>query len=39
MTDLMYELPSQKDINEFVLTPEYAQEKLSKQSISKLRAA
>ncbi len=39
MTDLMYELPSQKDIRSFVLSKNYAQDKLSKEKLSKLRAA
>ena len=39
MTDAMFELPSEKDVSEFLLTVEYAIEKLSKSKISKLRAA
>ena len=39
MTDLMYELPSQKEIKEFVLTKSYAMEKLSKDNLGKLKAA
>lgn len=39
MTDAMYDLPSNKDIKEFEVTLDYAQEKLSKSKISKLRVA
>jgi len=39
MTDLMYELPSQKDIKSFVITRDYAEDKLSKDKVSKLKAA
>ncbi len=39
MTDLMYELPSQKDVKSFVITRDYAEKKLSKDKVSKLKAA
>ncbi|MEM7103933.1 MAG: ATP-dependent Clp protease ATP-binding subunit ClpX [Bacteroidota bacterium] len=39
MTDAMFELPSQKDINEFKITRSYAEEKMSKSKLSKLRVA
>lgn len=39
MTDAMFELPSQEDVRKFEVTAEYADEKLSGEKISKLRAA
>lgn len=39
LTDAMFELPSQKDIKEFVVDKEYALEKLNKSGIKKLKAA
>jgi len=39
MTDAMYELPSQSDIKEFVVTREFVEEKLENTKISKLKAA
>ncbi len=39
LTDAMFELPSQKDIKEFVVDKVYAEDKLSKSSIKKLKAA
>ena len=39
LTDAMYELPSQNSIKEFIITKEYAEDKISKSKISKLRAA
>ncbi|MCB0430407.1 MAG: ATP-dependent Clp protease ATP-binding subunit ClpX [Flavobacteriales bacterium] len=39
MTDVMFDIPSQKDQKEWTLTAEYAREKLDKAPISKLRAA
>ena len=39
MTDAMFELPSQTDIKSFVITEEYARERLSRSKLSKLRAA
>ena len=39
LTDAMYELPSQNIIKEFIITKEYAEDKISKSKISKLRAA
>lgn len=39
MTDAMYELPSQKDIKEFVLTLEYCEAKLSRTKLAVLSAA
>jgi len=37
LTDAMYDLPSQEGVTEFKLTLEYAQEKLTKSKLSKLR--
>lgn len=39
MTDVMFELPSEKDVKKFEVTKELAAEKLSKSTISRLRAA
>ena len=39
MTDAMFEMPSRKDIKEFVLTREYAESKLSKSKLATLSAA
>lgn len=40
MTDAMFELPSQKDVDHFKITKAYAEEKLSRSKLSKqLRAA
>jgi ATP-dependent Clp protease ATP-binding subunit ClpX len=39
MTDAMYDLPSQTDIKEFIVTREFVEEKLENTKISKLRAA
>ncbi len=39
MTDAMFELPSQKELTQFEITRQYAQEKLSRSKLSKLRAA
>ena len=39
MTDLMFELPSQRDIKSFEVTRSYAREKLSKTKIARLKAA
>lgn len=39
MTDAMFELPSKKDIKEFVIDKEYASSKLTHSKLSKLRAA
>lgn len=39
MTDAMFELPSQKEVNSFEVTEDYAKEKLSRSKLSKLRAA
>ena len=39
INDAMYELPSQPNIKEFVVTADYAKEKLSKSRIAKLRVA
>ena len=38
MTDAMFDLPSQKDVKEFTMTLDYAQEKFSKSSMSLLRS-
>lgn len=39
MTDAMFELPSQKEIDRFELNVRYAREKLNKSKLSKLKAA
>lgn len=39
MTDAMFELPSQKGINEYRVTREYAEQKISKSKLSKLKVA
>ncbi len=39
MTDAMYDLPSRNDVDSFEITREYAEEKLSKSKLSKLKAA
>lgn len=39
LTDAMYELPSQEEINEFVVDRDYATEQLKRSAISKLRRA
>jgi len=39
LTDAMFELPSEKDIEEFTVTIEYAKEKLSKSKLNQLRVA
>lgn len=39
LTDAMFELPSQKDIKEFVVDKVYAEDKLNKSGIKKLKAA
>lgn len=39
MTDAMYELPSQKDVKEFIIDEDYAASKLTHSKLSKLRAA
>lgn len=39
MTDAMYELPSTSDITEFVIDLDYAQSKLTKSNLKKLKAA
>lgn len=39
LTDAMFELPSQKDIKEFVVDKVYAEDKLNKTAINKLLAA
>ncbi|MCB0632225.1 MAG: ATP-dependent Clp protease ATP-binding subunit ClpX, partial [Lewinella sp.] len=39
MTDAMFELPSQKDIKELIVTKEYAEEKLSRSRLTQLKAA
>lgn len=39
MTDAMFEIPSQDDIKEFVLTEDYAADKLKKSKLKKLKAA
>lgn len=39
MTDAMFELPSQKDIKELIITKAYAEEKLSRSRLTQLKAA
>ncbi|MDX1685910.1 MAG: ATP-dependent Clp protease ATP-binding subunit ClpX [Saprospiraceae bacterium] len=39
MTDAMFDLPSQKDVNEFIIDEKYASSKLTHSKLSKLRAA
>jgi ATP-dependent Clp protease ATP-binding subunit ClpX len=39
MTDAMFEMPSAKDITEFEITREYCETKISKEEISRLKAA
>jgi len=39
LTDAMFELPSQKDVKEFVVDKAYAEDKLDNSSISKLKVA
>ena len=39
LTDAMFELPSKPDTKEFVVSREYAEAKISKAKINKLRAA
>ena len=39
VTDAMYELPSQNEVNQYSITEEYAREKLAKSKLSKLKAA
>lgn len=39
MTDAMYEFPSEKDVKELLVTAEYAEEKLSRSKLAKLKAA
>ena len=39
MTDAMYELPSKKEVEEFIVDEAYAKAHLSNSKLSKLRAA
>ena len=39
ITDAMYELPSEKGVNEFVVSREYAEEKIEKSKFKKLKVA
>ena len=39
MTDAMFEMPSQKDTKTFVVTKEYALEKMDKSLLNRLKAA
>ena len=39
LTDAMYELPSKKDVKEFIVDVDYAESKLSKSKLSKIKAA
>ncbi|HNY56387.1 MAG TPA: ATP-dependent Clp protease ATP-binding subunit ClpX [Chitinophagales bacterium] len=39
ITDAMYELPSQTDVKEYIITEAYAKQKLNKSRLSKLKVA
>lgn len=39
ITDAMYELPSQTDVKEYIITEAYAKQKLNKSKLSKLKVA
>lgn len=39
MTDAMFELPSEREVSSFLITKDYAEEKLSKSKLGKLKAA
>ena len=39
INDAMFELPSRTDIKEYVITEEYARQKLNKSKLSKLKVA
>ncbi len=39
MTDAMFELPSKKDVKTFTINKDYAEQKLSKSKLTKLKAA
>lgn len=39
MTDAMFDLPSQKEVKEFAISRAYAEEKMSRSRLSKLKAA
>lgn len=39
MTDAMFELPSEKDISDFVVTAQYCRDKLNKDRLNRLKAA
>lgn len=39
MTDAMFELPSQRDVNEFLITREYAENKVIHSKLNQLKAA
>jgi ATP-dependent Clp protease ATP-binding subunit ClpX len=39
LTDAMFDLPSSHNVNEFVVTSDYAQDKISKSKLHKLKAA
>lgn len=39
ITDAMYELPSKTDVKEYIITEEYAKQKLSKSKLAKLKVA
>jgi ATP-dependent Clp protease ATP-binding subunit ClpX len=39
MTDAMFELPSEREVSSFLITKDYAEKKLSKSKIGKLKAA
>lgn len=39
MTDAMFELPSQKDVRSFVVTPEFCIEKMSRERVNRLKVA
>ena len=39
MTDAMFELPSEREVSSFLITKDYAEKKLSKSKLGKLKAA
>lgn len=39
ITDAMFDIPSNSNLKEFILTKEYAEEKLEKSKFNKLKAA
>jgi len=39
MTDAMFELPSQEGVDKFLVTKDYAEEKIEKSKFNKLKVA